>query len=166
MYMMIRFTEQVGSSTGFSRLRLLATLALVGCSLAQAQSLTISTPSTLPAGTVGTLYSQMLSATGGSPPYAWFLVSGLLPNGLNLAANGLISGTPTITGTSSFTLQVSDSVSSAVTQAFSVTIAPATSSSLAITTTSLPQASVNLPYSQTLAATGGVLPYTWALSSG
>jgi Putative Ig domain len=167
MYMMIRFTEQAGGSTEFSRLGILAALALMGCSLAEAQqSLSITTPATLPAGTVGTLYSQTLSATGGSPPYAWFLVSGLLPNGLNLAANGLISGTPTTTGPSSFTLQVSDSVSSAVTQAFSLTIAPATASSLAITTTSLPQASANLPYSQTLAATGGVSPYTWSLSSG
>jgi large repetitive protein len=61
---------------------------------------------------------------------------------------------------------VSDSVSDTATQTFSLTIAPVTASSLAITTTSLPQASVNLLYSQTLAATGGVLPYMWSLSSG
>ncbi|HEY6346765.1 MAG TPA: Ig domain-containing protein [Bryobacteraceae bacterium] len=151
----------------FSRLGIGAVLALVG-SLAQAQqsSLSITTSPSLPTGTVGALYSQMLSATGGAPPYAWSQVSGLLPNGLNLSANGSISGTPTTLGTFTFTLQVTDSVFDTAMQTFILTIAPVTASSLAITTTSLPQASVNLLYSQTLAATGGFLPYTWSLSSG
>jgi Putative Ig domain len=152
----------------FSRLGITAALVLVGNSLAQTQqsSLSITTSTPLPTGSVGTLYSQMLSATGGAPPYTWSLMSGLLPNGLNLSANGFISGTPTTLATFTFTLQVSDSVSDTATQTFSLTIAPATASSLAITTTSLPQGSLNLPYLQTLAATGGVPPYAWSLSSG
>jgi hypothetical protein len=152
----------------FSRLGIPAALVLVGTSLAQAQqsSLSITTSTPLPAGTVGTLYSQTLSATGGAPPYTWSLVGGSLPNGLNLSINGSISGTPTILGTFMFTLQVTDSVFSSATQSFSLTIAAATASSLAITTTSLAAASINLLYSQTLAATGGVPPYTWSLSSG
>lgn len=152
----------------YSRLGIAAALALMGSALTPAisASLSITTPTPLPTGTVGTLYSQTLSATGGSPPYTWSLVTGIFPNGLNLAANGIFSGTPTAPGTSMFTLQVTDSVSSAATQSFSLTIAPATASSLAITTTSLPQASINLPYSQMLTATGGVPPYTWSLSSG
>jgi Putative Ig domain len=146
----------------------IAALVLIGTSLAQAQpsSLSITSPATLPTGTVGTLYFQALSATGGAPPYTWSLVSGILPIGLNLSANGALSGTPTTLATFTFTLQVTDSASSAATQTFSLTIAPVAGSSLAITTTSLPQASVNLPYSQTLAATGGIPPYTWFLSSG
>jgi Putative Ig domain len=146
----------------------IAALVLIGTSLAQAQpsSLSITSPATLPTGTVGTLYFQALSATGGAPPYTWSLVSGILPIGLNLSANGALSGTPTTLATFTFTLQVTDSASSAATQTFSLTIAPVAGSSLVITTTSLPQASVNLPYSQTLAATGGIPPYTWFLSSG
>jgi hypothetical protein len=156
-----------GVKMRFPRLGIAAALALMGSSVAQAQnSLSITTPTPLPSGTVGTLYSQTLSASGGVPPYTWSLVTGMLPYGLSLAANGLFSGTPTAPGTFTFTLQVTDSASSTATQAFSVTIAPVTVSSLAITTTSLPLASVNLPYSQTLTATGGVPPYTWSLSSG
>ncbi len=37
---------------------------------------------------------------------------------------------------------------------------------LAITSSSLPNGSVNTPYSQTLQASGGVLPYTWSITSG
>jgi hypothetical protein len=37
---------------------------------------------------------------------------------------------------------------------------------LAITTTSLPSGDLDLVYSGTLAATGGVLPYSWSISSG
>ena len=37
---------------------------------------------------------------------------------------------------------------------------------LAVTTTSLPAAGQNIPYSATLAGTGGTLPYTWSISGG
>jgi putative Ig domain-containing protein len=71
--------------------------------------LTITTTS-LPNGTVGAPYSQQLSATGGTTPYSWSLISGSLPAGLTLnATTGVISGTPTTAGTSPFTAQVADS---------------------------------------------------------
>src|SRR5205823_7815501 len=61
---------------------------------------------------VGTAYSQTLAATGGTPPYAWSVISGSLPAGLTLnATSGAISGTPTTAGTSNFTVQVIDSSS-------------------------------------------------------
>src|SRR5208337_3307481 len=37
---------------------------------------------------------------------------------------------------------------------------------LAVTTTTLPNAAVDVPYSATLAATGGVQPYIWSLAAG
>jgi len=40
------------------------------------------------------------------------------------------------------------------------------SSSISITTASLPDATVNSPYSDTFAASGGSYPYTWSLGSG
>jgi hypothetical protein len=50
-----------------------------------------------------------LQASGGTPAYTWSIASGSLPAGLTLAATtGVISGTPTATGTSSFTATVSD----------------------------------------------------------
>jgi len=70
------------------------------------------TTTTLPGGTVGVAYSQPLAATGGTTPYTWSIVGGSLPAGLALnTSTGLISGTPTTPGTSSFTAQVVDSAS-------------------------------------------------------
>src|ERR1022692_1974356 len=121
------------------------------------------TTSSLPAGTVAVAYSQALGATGGSPPYSWSLASGTLPAGLSLAAGGTISGTPGAAGTSPFTVQVTDSASASATAALSLTI---NSPALGITTSSLPAGTVGVPYSQTLAASGGSPPYSWSLFSG
>src|SRR6266545_3676151 len=52
------------------------------------------TTSSWPGGTVGIAYSPSLAATGGSGTYTWSITSGNLPQGLNLAATGAISGTP------------------------------------------------------------------------
>ena len=49
----------------------------------------------------GVPYSQMFTATGGSPAHT-FALGGSLPNGVTLASNGLLSGTPTETGTFGF----------------------------------------------------------------
>jgi hypothetical protein len=74
----------------------------------QPAPLTMTTTS-LPGGTVSNAYSATLAASGGTTPYAWSITSGSLPGGLTLnATNGLISGVPTNTGASSFTVKVSD----------------------------------------------------------
>jgi len=76
------------------------------------------TTSSLPSGTVGSTYTQAnsspasLTATGGTPPYTWSIVSGsgALPDGLALSlSSGVITGTPTTAGTFTFTAQVKDS---------------------------------------------------------
>jgi hypothetical protein len=65
--------------------------------------------STLPGGWAGSPYSAALSAVGGMPPYEWSVVAGALPQGLALdPLSGLIGGTPTESGSFSFTVQVSD----------------------------------------------------------
>jgi hypothetical protein len=65
--------------------------------------------SPFPSATLGTAYTATATASGGLQPYAWSVIAGSLPNGLNLdAAKGTISGTPSATGTFVFTLQVSD----------------------------------------------------------
>jgi hypothetical protein len=68
----------------------------------------IETPWFLP-GTNGTAYNSTLTARGGIAPYTWSITQGALPVGLALnAATGTISGTPTMSGTSNFTVQVID----------------------------------------------------------
>jgi Putative Ig domain len=125
------------------------------------------TTSSLPNGQIGTVYSAMLVATGGTTPYTWSLTSGTLPAGLALnGSTGAIAGTPTAAVNSTpLTFKVTDSSSPALTQSASLTltISPA---SLVITTSSLPNGQVGAAYTATLMATGGTTPYTWSLTSG
>jgi hypothetical protein len=64
----------------------------------------------LPGAVVGQPYSAQIVAVGGTPPYTWSVISGELPAGFSLSADGVLSGTPTTTGTWSFTAQVKDRV--------------------------------------------------------
>lgn len=63
----------------------------------------------LPNAIKGFSYNQQLSATGGLAPITWSVISGNLPPGLSLTSGGAINGTPTTTGTYSFTVQAADS---------------------------------------------------------
>src|SRR4030095_3288063 len=72
-------------------------------------SLSITTSSPLPAAAVGSPYSQTLAAAGGLLPYSWSITTGSLPAGLALSAStGVLSGTPSTSGTFNFTVQVAD----------------------------------------------------------
>jgi subtilisin family serine protease len=123
------------------------------------------TTASLPGGTVNAAYSATLAASGGTPPYSWFIASGALPAGLTLASStGTISGTPTVTGTSNFTVEVSDAQVQTATKALSVTISSV--SSPTVTTTSLPTGTVDASYNAALAASGGVTPYSWSITLG
>lgn len=113
------------------------------------------TTASLGNGTVGSAYSASLAATGGVPPYTW-TASGL-PAGLSITAAGVISGTPTTAGTFSVSVTVTDSAGTKASQSYSVTIA----SGLTVTTASLGTATVGTSYSASLAASGGVPPYSW-----
>jgi len=64
--------------------------------------------SELPPAYVGMAYAVQLSAANGNGSYTWSVTSGSLPAGLSLSASGLISGTPTTSGTSAFTVQAAD----------------------------------------------------------
>ena len=126
--------------------------------------LVFSTASALSAGTAGTPYSQTLAATGGVPPYQWQVTSGSLPPLLSLSSAGVISGVPASPGNYSFTVTVTDSASQTATRTYSLTI---TLGALAVSSAAtLPSGVVGVAYSQTLAASGGVPPYTWQVKSG
>jgi len=70
-------------------------------------------------------YTQTLQATGGVPPYTWSIASGSLGQGLNLSANGVISGIPASPGTLVFVVRVTDSAQQSVTRTLAITIKPA-----------------------------------------
>ena len=79
-------------------------------------------PTALPTGYAGWQYSANFSATGGSfmPPFVWS-ASGL-PDGLSIASDGTLSGIPTLAGTTTFTLILTDSLSRSVQWNYTITI--------------------------------------------
>ncbi|HNJ40512.1 MAG TPA: Ig domain-containing protein [Acidobacteriota bacterium] len=122
------------------------------------------TPATLADGTIGVAYSQALTAQGGVGNITFSMGSGTLPAGLALAASGVISGTPTASGTFGFGVNATDTQGCTTTQPYQIVIGGGCQ--LAIGLTSLPNGKVNSPYSQTLTATGGTGTVTFTLSSG
>jgi alpha-tubulin suppressor-like RCC1 family protein len=124
-------------------------------------ALTVTTTSAAN-GYLNVAYSQTLAATGGKTPYTWTVSSGTLPAGLTLSSAGVISGTPTAAGSSTFTVQVADANSVKATKSLTLVINPA----LTITTASLPDGYLSTAYSQTLVATGGKAAYTWTKTTG
>src|ERR1700730_16415367 len=103
-----------------------ATPSTAGPAVSTTPGLVIAT-SSLQAGQPQVPYAAQLGATGGTASYSWSVSSGNLPAGLTLSSTGAISGTPTQSGTFSFTVSVKDSSSSpqSASQGFSINIAVA-----------------------------------------
>nr|WP_281720725.1 DUF4082 domain-containing protein [Nitrosomonas nitrosa] len=88
----------------------------------QPTPLTITTTS-LPDGKPNVVYTTTLAANGEVTPYTWSLAGGALPTGLSLAGStGVISGTPTATGTFTFTVQVTAANGQSVTKPLSIIV--------------------------------------------
>jgi hypothetical protein len=90
------------------------------CAPAGCFALTVS-PGTLPNGTQGTAYSQTLTGSGGTGPYSFAVTTGSLPAGLTLTSGGVLSGTPTTAGVSSFTVGTLDAIACVGEEAYSFT---------------------------------------------
>lgn len=119
-------------------------------------SVTITTPTTLPAGTVSVAYSQTLAASGGSGTgYSWSTdaagTTSLASVGLALAPSGAVTGLSPTLGTATFTATVTDSQGHAGSATFTVSI----NNQLKINQTTLPPGDQGSAYSQTLTASGG-----------
>ena len=102
--------------------------------------------------------------SGGTAPYS-FSATGL-PSGIDISADGVISGIPIATGaagTATITVTDADGATQSITIGYGeITPAPVAPS---VTTASLPDGAVGASYSQTLAATG-TAPIVWILDSG
>lgn len=117
---------------------------------------------------VGEPYAERLSAVGGVPPYRFSLAAGsVLPAGLSLAEDGLVTGSAQRTGTTTFEVRVSDSSTPAQqsTRVLSVTaIAPA--ALLRMTTRAVPDGRTGRAYTYALRYAGGTGAVRWALEGG
>jgi tetratricopeptide (TPR) repeat protein len=128
-----------------------------------ARQLLITTTS-LPDGVLNAAYSATLQSIGGTGAVTWSLTTGTLPAGLSLnLSTGAITGMPTAAGTSAITLSATDSASppNSVAIPMSITI-NAAAPAFAISTASLPNGTIGVPYDQILTATGGRSSLTWS----
>src|SRR5438128_7059119 len=86
-----------------------------------------------------------------------------MPPGVTLSGAGLLSGTPTSAGSYPFTVTATDSLSASGSQAYTLSISPAT---VTISPVTLPSAVRSLTYSATITAAGGTAPYSFSVTSG
>ena len=125
---------------------------------------------TLPDGVQDELYSQTLTASGGTAPYTWTVATGVLPPGVSLAntTSSVVSltGTPTVVGSSIFTLRVADKNGCFVERGFAMNVSCA---GHRVINPPSPLNSV-MQYVQmtpiTFSPVGGRAPYVWSLFAG
>lgn len=136
-----------------------------------AEPLTLAVPNgPLPAATLGTQYGFGITALGGGTrPVTWSVVSGSLPPGLSVIKNWgnsstMINGTPTRTGTYSFTLRARDKDGNSTTGKYSIQVGGAAALSIANAGSLLVGGRLGQSYTANLFAAGGVAPYTWSIA--
>ncbi len=127
--------------------------------------LTITSSNLLPDATIGTTYSSVLTAEGGSG-YQWSLLPdpGQTLPGVSLSPSGVLSGVPTALGTFEFTARVTSRIDGAeetVAQRLALRVLPVSLQILS-GTCPLPEATEGTPYRQALRAAGGPGPYLWS----
>ena len=125
------------------------------------------TTTSLPVATPNYIYHTALQASGGVQPLNWSVASGTLPAGMTMNTAGVIFGTSTTGGTSTFTVKVTDSSGApggtlSKQQTFSLTVAGV----LSIPAGPLPTGTVGLAYTASLPSAGGLPPLAWSIYSG
>ena len=127
-------------------------------------------PDTPAHGVISTPYSLTFTGSGGTAPYTFTIETGSLPPGLSMTSAGVVSGTPTATGSSTFSLKLDDSTTRStggdhfIAQNVTITIDPPPT--ITVSPASLPAATVGSAYSQTISGGGGTAPYTFAVTAG
>lgn len=126
----------------------------------------INTTPAPPGAVIGVAYSyQVTTSNTNGTCGSWAVASGSLPASVSInSSTGLISGTPTLpTGTFNFTLQCVDATPTTITSGtFTIVL-----TGIGFTTTSpLPNGTLGIAYSQTLATDGGTAPLTFAVTNG
>ena len=118
-------------------------------------------------GTSGEFYSHRFQATLGQAPYTWTVASGL-PAGLEISADGLLSGTPPHSAARNHSLLVRATGANGVSSAFRFPLVIALSEAPRIQTdAALPDGELGQAYvGVAFQAEGGNLPHRWVLVSG
>ncbi|MEO6724306.1 MAG: Ig domain-containing protein, partial [Blastocatellia bacterium] len=126
------------------------------------QTITVTNPTTN-TGTADAAFSQTFTQAGGIGTTT-FSTASTLPAGLTLSQAGVLSGTPTQTGTFMITVKATDSNGCMGTgAAYTLTI---TCQTITISPATIPGAFKGAPYSQTFTAAGAIGAVTWSVSAG
>jgi hypothetical protein len=132
-----------------------------------APKLTVTTPS-LPDANLNQAYTAPALQASGDTVTSWTLAAGTLPAGLTLAPTGVISGTPTQSGTFSFTVQANGNGASDTRGLSIFVLAPLELQSLTgtkpPTTGWTAKTAVNAALTTGVKAVGGRAPYTFSLT--
>ncbi|MBX7223559.1 MAG: S8 family serine peptidase [Blastocatellia bacterium] len=98
------------------------TTAVPNCCTTPCPTVTVS-PTTLPDGVTGTAYSQTITASGGfGGPFTFAVTAGALPTSLALSSGGVLSGTPTVSGTYNFTVTATGASGCTGSRAYTVNV--------------------------------------------
>ena len=166
----VTYTAPSGLTTGISVS--LEAIAKANSGVTATSTITIVLPVTftttsLPNGSNGVAYNQTIITTGGVAPITYSVGSGSIPAGLKLNSVGTIIGTPSSSGTFTFTINATDFGTPPLTVAspsYTVTINPPPA--LSITSTAMANGIVGTAYSSAIASSGGVPPLTWSVPPG
>lgn len=105
-----------------------------------------------------------ITATGGTAPYTFALVSGTLPAGLTFNGDGTITGTPTSNGSATLGVKVTDAAGASLTNSFTLNVSA--TPTIVIGPAHIINAQVNVPYTKTFTGHYGYGPYTFSLTGG
>ncbi len=162
------------NATGTVTFDVTATDSLGGTSGLTPYSITVNpaptlSPPTLPGGSLGTLYNQTITATGGTGTNTLTVSNILNPiSNLNISGSGTstitINGTPAVTGTETFDVAATDSLGAASGMIqYSITVSHSNVPILSPST--LPNGEIGIVYDQLITASGGSGTITLATSS-
>lgn len=128
---------------------------------------TIAIAPSTPSAAQGLAYSVTFTASGGVPGYTFAYENGTLPPGLSLSG-ATLSGTPTTQGSYTFGIRVTDSSTGtgSYAEVKSVTLQVIPPPTISISPATVPGATVAVAYNQTLSASGGTAPYSFAITAG
>lgn len=130
-------------------------------------------PPTLPNAVLGAAYSEPITASGSTPDTYVYTVTGTPPTGLALTPTTPpavqtvdLAGVPSAEGSFDFTITATDADGCEVSQAYTMLVNPNPCPTITVAPATLPNPSVGEFYSETISASGGVPPYSFAVTSG
>jgi large repetitive protein len=112
---------------------------------------------------LGAPYSATLQTAGVDSNTTWEVTAGTLPAGLTLSKEGVISGTPTAAGSSTFTVQATGNAKDFSGKRVDTKELTLSVAALAAQL-SKPAAEVGVPFQSSLLGSGGQAPYRWSVT--